>query len=564
MSVWVRPFGAVLFVSLLAGSAWSENTQPESAQPLIATPDQQVPAAKVEDALPQDPIAIELRRQVAQPGFDAIATRERDRAALTEFYNSALLRAIWVRRDGLTPAAHQVISEIKRADDWGLKADDFALSREDQPGADPARSAADLAMAELRLSAAVLKYVRYARGGRMDPTQLSYSIDRQPPLREPKQVLQDIATTADPAGYLRRQHPRHPQFEKLRQAYLAMRAGASPLEAEPAADDPVSTRSMRKSKTSKQAETGSAQRVLLNMEQWRWMPENMGDMYVWINIPEFTLRLVKNGETIHSERLIVGKLENQTPIFSNAIQTIVFRPDWNVPNSIKVKELLPGLLAGEDSFSRQGLRASYRGRPANAHSFDWRMTDIRNLDVVQPPGPRNVLGVVKFLFPNKHDVYIHDTPTKALFNEETRAFSHGCMRLRNPVRLAEIILAEDKGWGTEHVAQLVKQGPPKNGVQLDRKIPVHITYFTAAADDAGKPQFWRDIYRHERLIQMGLEGKVHLIAKKKDDLGPIRPRVVARSTEGRDAETPRARQRYTEAQRSYQGGFNLFGGIFGF
>jgi murein L,D-transpeptidase YcbB/YkuD len=264
------------------------------------------------------------------------------------------------------------------------------------------------------------------------------------------------------------------------------------------------------------------------MEQWRWMPEDLGEMYIWVNIPEFTIRVVRNGEVIHSERVITGKPENQTPIFSDEMETVVFHPSWGVPNSIKVKELLPGLLRGSDTLTRNGLRAEYRGQRVDPESIDWATTDIRNLHIYQPPGAENVLGVVKFLFPNRHDVYMHDTPTKNLFNADVRAFSHGCMRVRNPVRLAEIVMAHSDGWSAERVAQQIRSGPQNNNVQLSRRIPVHVTYFTVAVDGTGKPQFSRDIYGHERRIQMGLDGKAHLIVKKREDLGPVRAEIVSK------------------------------------
>ncbi|MCK9910011.1 L,D-transpeptidase family protein, partial [Microbacteriaceae bacterium K1510] len=164
---------------------------------------------------------------------------------------------------------------------------------------------------------------------------------------------------------------------------------------------------------------------------------------------------------------------------------------------IKVNELYPSLARGGTYFSRQGLRISKNGRDVDPNSIDWGYTDIRAYDVYQPPGASNVLGELKFNFPNKHTVYMHDTNAKGLFEEVSRPFSHGCMRVRNPRRMAEILLNEDKGWEPQKIADLITNGPPNNEVPIERQIGVHVTYFTAWVDDKGELQTARDVYGHE-------------------------------------------------------------------
>ena len=163
------------------------------------------------------------------------------------------------------------------------------------------------------------------------------------------------------------------------------------------------------------------------------------------------------------------------------METVVFRPFWNVPNSIKVKELLPKLLRG-GTLRRQNLKLSLGKREINPASVNWATTDIRRYHVFQPPGRRNALGQVKFLFPNKHAVYFHDTPMKHLFKRQARAFSHGCMRVRHPLKLAEVLLNMDKGWGGKKIKQIVKHGKDDSSVRLSSKLPVHDAYFTAHVD----------------------------------------------------------------------------------
>ena len=159
------------------------------------------------------------------------------------------------------------------------------------------------------------------------------------------------------------------------------------------------------------------------MERWRWLPHDLGPFYVKVNIPEFMLRVVEDGKPVHTTRVVVGKPDKQTPIFSKEMQEIVFGPFWNVPTSIKVEEIRPYLSEeaawffggggwNTSVFQRHDLRIRYGGREVDPGSIDWNRVDIRNLEIFQPPGPANVLGRVKFVFPNKHDVYMHDTPQK--------------------------------------------------------------------------------------------------------------------------------------------------------
>ena len=188
------------------------------------------------------------------------------------------------------------------------------------------------------------------------------------------------------------------------------------------------------------------------------MPDDLGDFYVWVNIPEFTLRVVEAGKMIHTERVVVGKNDTQTPVFSDEMEQVIFHPFWGVPNSIKKDELLPSLMRGNTSvLERSNLRIQFRGREIDPRSVDWSRADMRQFHVYQPPGADNVLGVVKFRFPNKHAVYMHDTPAKNLFNAQVRTFSHGCMRVRDPLKLAAVVLGRgpglDRAAGGRHRAQ---------------------------------------------------------------------------------------------------------------
>src|SRR4029079_17659129 len=270
------------------------------------------------------------------------------------------------------------------------------------------------------LSLAVLKYARYARGARIeDPApQLSSYLDRKPTLRRPWLVMTQVADSDAPDDYLRRLHPQHPQFEKLRQQYLAQRDGGRHERVEiptkgnklypgtthkdialvrdrlgvPAVDGQtevyddtlvervkafqekrdisptngiINAKTRRAFNEDKQVPLST---LLANMEEWRWMPEDLGQTYVWVNVPEFMVRVVKDGEVVHSERVITGETEMQTPIFSENLQTIFFHPRWYVPESIKVKEIQPRLARGGGYFNRQGMKLLRNGREISPKS----------------------------------------------------------------------------------------------------------------------------------------------------------------------------------------------------
>jgi L,D-transpeptidase YcbB len=534
-----------------------------AASPASANEPGAAPAPKAEP----DAIVAQVRQKLGEPDNGRTGDRG-DRAALAAFYGEWSGPPLWATTAGLTPRAQQVVAEIGKADDWGLSAAAIALPKLGRGPWDPAT----LVEAEIKLGLAVLKYARHARGGRLDPTQLSRSLDQRPNIPDPKSVLQAIAAAPAADAYLRSLHPKHPQFERLRNALLAARGHTKKDRVDQQADRPIppgprikpgmrhphvalvrqrlgvaqaqgeeafyderlwqavrsfqrehgldpdgvisgATRSALNGPTQPNARE-EAQRLIVNMERWRWMPDDLGEFYVWDNVPEFTMRVVKKGQAVHSEKIIVGKTDTPTPIFSANMEFIVFHPDWGVPDSIKVAELWPYLRRGSDWYGgadtrileRQNLRVSYNGRPVDPRQVDWASTDIRQFQFIQPGGPGNVLGVVKFRFPNKHDVYMHDTPERQLFSRPVRTFSHGCIRVQNPRRLAEILLAEDKGWSAGQVGSLLA-GSYNHEVRLTRKVPVHVTYFTAVADDNGNVRYFGDIYGHDERVAAALEGR---------------------------------------------------------
>lgn len=426
-----------------------------------------------------------IRTKLADPALLKSASSD-DLAALVAFYNGRG-EAVWMTDMGFSREALAAIDEVLKADDWGLSSAAFDLP----PAGDLPASVDAQAASEIKLDLAILKYARNARGGRVDPTKLSKHIDQTPSLRNPKTVLIEIAAAPAPDAYLRSLHPQHEPFQRLHQALLKARA-----ESEAGAKPP------------------NMQRIVINMERWRWMPEDLGALYVQINVPEFMVYIVKNGKTIHSEKVVVGKLAYATPVFSADLQSIVFNPEWTVPPTIVRENLLPSLRGGGGMFGgsntailkQHKLNVNYNGRRVDPSSIDWKRVNMGAISFTQAPGPTNVLGKVKFIYPNKHTVYMHDTIKRELLNLTVRAEGHNCPRVANPGKVAAVLLAEDKGMAQGEIDKLLSDGY-NSAINVDHRIPVHTTYFTAVVDDQGKVESFADIYKLDGAITTALLGK---------------------------------------------------------
>jgi murein L,D-transpeptidase YcbB/YkuD len=262
------------------------------------------------------------------------------------------------------------------------------------------------------------------------------------------------------------------------------------------------------------------QLIELNMERWRWLPEDLGEVHVWNNVPEYKTRVFKNGDVIFKEKIIVGKPSTATPVFSADMDFVGFNPTWGMPPGIKQRELAPRLRRAADNsggflfFSSgpspsdviraYGLNVFQGGRQINPDSVDWSRANVQNYSFVQPPGPKNPLGKVKFIYRNKHDVYMHDTIEPGLFASSNRALSNGCIRVQNPMEFAAIMLREGNGLDESGVERAIRGG---GEVRHTNRIPVHMVYFTAQADESGKVSTYSDVYGLDGRISSALLGR---------------------------------------------------------
>jgi murein L,D-transpeptidase YcbB/YkuD len=483
----------------------------------------EAPASVVEvEAPPADPVIVAIRAKLTEPDSSKRAAAS-DLKALEAFYAAHQGPPLLVSEEGLTAKAKAIADEIRKADEWGLEAASFDLPSADSVSMSPDAQAA----AEVKLAVAALSYARDAQIGRLTPSRVSNLFDQTPALRDPQVVFTELTGTGDPSAYLQSLHPQHAQFKGLRAVLAKARAANNARD---------------------------VQRIVINMERWRWMPRHLGTYHVWNNVPEFNARVVKNGKTIYLEKTIVGQYKYATPFFSAPMRSIVFHPDWTVPPTILKEDLAPKLQSPPGFFGnantavlrQHGLSVKYKGEPVDPESVDWQNVNIHTYTFVQAPGPANVLGQFKFNFPNKHAIYMHDTPQRELFAETVRTLSHGCIRVREPDRLAALLLAEDKGWSYGQIQNLVTRNT-NTVIALRRPVPVHLTYFTAIVGEDGRLQTFGDIY--------GLDNRMapKLFARPVQFQVPAEPAVVEAPSRGS-----------RRSARQGGGGLNdLISGLFG-
>jgi murein L,D-transpeptidase YcbB/YkuD len=240
----------------------------------------------------------------------------------------------------------------------------------------------------------------------------------------------------------------------------------------------------------------------INLERWRWLPDDLGRRHVLVNIPNFTLSVVENGHPVMTANVIVGQPERPTPVFADEISHLVFNPDWYVPRTIAIKDKLPELQKNVSAFSKQGMHIyNSAGQAIDPQTVNWQNVTAANFNyrLRQDPGPNNALGQVKFMFPNRYHVYLHDTPSRSLFNYTQRAFSSGCIRVSNPSQLAEYLLKDNDGWSHEEVLTTMTHHKQRR-VSLPEKVPVYLVYFTASVDAENTIYFRPDIYQHDKKL----------------------------------------------------------------
>ena len=263
--------------------------------------------------------------------------------------------------------------------------------------------------------------------------------------------------------------------------------------------------------------------IALNMERWRWLPRDLGPNHARVNIPEYRLDLWEGDNIAMTMRVVVGAVDNKTPIFADQMTHIVFSPYWNVPPSIASEETLPAVQSDPSYLARNNLEVvGTSGRVLDPYSVDW--SNPNSYRFRQKPGTSNSLGLVKFMFPNQHNVYLHDTPADALFARPVRALSHGCVRVEQPTKLARYLLRDRQEWDEDRIDAAMHAGRESH-VKLQKPIPVYLLYMTArASHDDGAVHFRDDIYGYDaqqgRAFEQRLSGMQQRSARMLDALSP--------------------------------------------
>jgi murein L,D-transpeptidase YcbB/YkuD len=402
--------------------------------------------------------------------------RHTKRAEIAAFYKQRDYAPLWRADDGLTESANSAMDALREADRDGLQVEA------------PEETSRWSAEAELALSEAVAEYAAQASGARVDPAAISDDIEERPKVVKPAQALDALANAGDQAGArLAEFNPPHPAYAALREKLAELRAARGHPRKEATrsrASDagPITNFASLSEAKARHVEA----EIIANMERWRWEPREMGATRLEINIPQYEVAFTRDNELVQRERVVVGKKNSPTPVFSDVMRYIIVNPTWNVPESIIEKELAPKTGGKLSKLRSRGYKVTYR----NGKPF-----------VQQPPGEKNALGRLKFVFPNDLLIYMHDTPQKKLFARAQRAYSHGCVRVQNPFKLAEAVIARP-GYDEKRLKDLV--GKKEHRINLAKPIPVHVEYFTAVVDDAGGLRLYDDLYGYSAKVRDAL------------------------------------------------------------
>ena len=508
-----------------------------------------VPAAAPE-ALP--PLNAALKAALDKRDGEAVrgpgaGERRKERAAVSFFYAAHGFAPAWSTDGKPNESVSSVLDRLAKAGDDALTL----------PSAAPKTFKADgtpeeIVASELALTDAVVAYARQASGSRVDPKGISALIGSLPTLADPAEVLDAVSGVGAGAGdKLAALNPAEPRYVALRDKLAELHAKRRPAKAagKPVPPGPTLHIGMRDKRVPVlRARLGAAagfgddaedvlfdsglsealadwQRandlpssgaldkrtlaalngdgaqpssrlegtLIANMEMWRWMPRDLGADRIEVNIPDYAVRVFHGGRVVDEHRVVVGKTDTPTPLFSNAMKYLIVNPYWNVPQSIIKKEMLPKGGGSLDYLEGRGYEVGFHNGAAT---------------VKQLPGPKNALGQIKFLFPNDYSVYLHDTPSKSLFAASKRAFSHGCVRVDKPFAFAESVLndAVAEGtrsrWDQDKLEDMV--GDKEHYVNLARPLPIHIEYFTASVEDGGRVKLREDIYGYAHAVATAL------------------------------------------------------------
>ena len=515
-----------------------------------------VPAATPVSATADSAVADQLRETISGK-LDRIVSHKADREGVEAFYKARDYKPLWVSDGAADERAKAAIAYLAQVDSVGLDPNDYPT-----PDFKSATTANALAEGELKLTASILTYARQAQTGRIHFSRVGADIEFKLVAPEPAEVLAKLADASDVGAALDGYNPPQAEFAALKAKLAELRKGAltpkaeeekkpdlvhvgegkilrpgikdarvvalrkrlniagdkdSPLyndavrdavktfqtEADIDVDGNLGSNTVRALNGEKKVARGPSANptdtIIVNMERWRWLPRDIGNPHVIVNVPDYTLTLYNNDKVYWHTKIVAGKPGKATPMVSAEMKFITVNPTWNVPPSIIENEYLPALQQDPDALDRIGLKLT-QDADGTVH-------------ISQPPGAGNALGRIRFNFPNKFLVYQHDTPDKYLFAKEKRAYSHGCMRVQNPLTYGEKLLS--LVLPSEHYteARLEKMfGGSEININFPQNIWVHLTYQTAFVDEDGKLQLREDVYGRDARMIATLKGSERKVA----------------------------------------------------
>ena len=484
----------------------------ESAVPPPTASDEQTPQTR--DAQ----IADRLRAIISSGQLERRVDRGPERKAVEAFYAARNYTPLWLSDGQINARAKSVIARLKNAAADGLDPAEYPMP--DFSSAADAEAAAD---DDIKLTNSMLIYARHLAIGRVAPTRVLAEVDYGNHTPDPADILRKVAEGGDAGTALESYNPPHEGFRALKAKLAELRAHAAEAGNNTVTDQPAVGSRARNSRAPKVIAAVSEKpghdidRVLANMERWRWLPRDLGKTYVMVNIPDFTLKVVHDHQEQWRTKIVAGKPQTPTPLLTASMDTVLVNPSWHVPQSIIQNELLPRYGRDPNIFTRMGLEV--KRRPDGT------------LAVTQPPGAANALGRIKFNFPNKFQVYLHDTPQKQLFAADKRAFSHGCMRVEDPTKFGEVMLHLAMNGPTPNAQQLIGLfGREERTFKLTDRPMVHLTYQTAFVD-AGRLMLRDDIYGFDARINAIMHSDERRIADVRPPRDPKRDQATAKANQ---------------------------------
>jgi murein L,D-transpeptidase YcbB/YkuD len=517
--------------------ATAETTPATIAEPTTTASAPAAPAAAATPALSAaDAAVVDQLRNLSSGKYDRIVGNKKDRTIVDAFYSGRDYAPLWITDGKVNERGKAVIAYLGHVDQDGLDPADYPA-----PNFSALSDPGDLAEAELKLDMTVITYAHHASVGRVHWSRVSGDISYTTTAPEPADVLAAMVEAKDMATALDAYEPHTPGYLALKAKLAEIRAGKAEAGKTPIGNgaapkiggqdervpllrerlkvsgdgdtyDKALADAVKKYQQDHQLKVTGALTpqtiealngrqpdkpidiILANMERWRWMPHDLGNTYVIVNLADFTLRVMHDGKPYWTTRIVDGKPEMPTPIMQAEMKYITINPTWNVPPSIVNHEYLPALQQDPTVLDRMGLKV---GKNPDGTVHIW-----------QPPGEHNALGRIRFNFPNKFLVYQHDTPDKYLFAYDKRAYSHGCMRVQDPQKYAEVLLSlvrPNDGYTLERIKRMIDAGGEQD-IQLPTFVPVNLTYQTAFVDDDGKLQFRDDVYGRDRALLAILKG----------------------------------------------------------